>query len=229
MAGRGVFLVFEGGEGAGKSSQATMLAVALRERGLDVVRTREPGGSQIGLAIRAVLLEADEAPSQHAEALLYAADRADHVAKVVGPALRAGKVVICDRYFASTLAYQGAASGIDEAWLWTLFNQTAGALYPDRTFLLDVDPLLGLKRAKGRGETNRFEEADLDFHKKVRVSFLQQAQEARAFRVEGHARRVWNVVDGAQDEQTIHQGILSLALETCTEYGHRPALPADPV
>jgi dTMP kinase len=175
-SGDGLFLVFEGGEGAGKSTQARALGDWLTARGFEVVRTREPGATPLGSRIRSLLLDhSDDAPSARAEALLYAADRAHHVATVIRPALARGAVVLCDRYVDSSLAYQGAGRELapeDVEWLsrWA----TAG-LVPDLVFLLDVDPTIGLTRVENRGEADRLEAESIEFHSRVRRAFLDRA------------------------------------------------------
>jgi dTMP kinase len=173
----GLFVVFEGGEGAGKSTQVAKLARALRGQGREVVVTREPGATKIGKQIRSLLLDGASAElTPRAEALLYAADRAHHVASVVRPALNRGAVVISDRYVDSSLAYQGAGRTlpIDEV-TWLSFWATGG-LKPDLVVLLDVDPKVGLARVTGRGEdADRLESESVDFHERVRYAFLDLA------------------------------------------------------
>ena len=184
----GVFITLEGPEGAGKTTQLTALAEWLSELGLDVMQTREPGAG----AIRALLLEQREAAvCPMAEALLMAADRAQHVDELVHPALAAGKLVLCDRYIDSHIAYQGYGRGLDVGFLRYLNEQAAG-LQPDMTLLLLLPPELGLARAGGRGAADRMEEETLAFHQRVtagyaaiaaaepeRVRVLARAQERR--------------------------------------------------
>lgn len=173
---RGLFVAFEGGEGAGKSTQVAMLADTLRERGWDVVCTREPGGTPTAEAIREVLLEVtDEPMAGRCEVLLFAAARADHAAAVIRPALERGAVVLCDRYIDSSLAYQGAARGFGVADVGAISAWATEELVPDLTVLLDVDPGLGLARAK---DGNRMEEESLRFHEEVRQEFLDLAGRA---------------------------------------------------
>ena len=173
---RGLFVAFEGGEGAGKSTQVQLLADALRERGWDVVCTREPGGTPTAEAIREVLLEVSEQPmAGRCEVLLFAAARADHAAAVIGPALERGAVVLCDRYIDSSLAYQGAARGFGVADVAAISSWATDGLLPHLTVLLDVDPRLGLARAK---DGNRMEEESLRFHEDVRREFLDLAGRA---------------------------------------------------
>ncbi|HZM84640.1 MAG TPA: dTMP kinase [Candidatus Limnocylindrales bacterium] len=170
----GIFLVFEGGEGAGKSTQIKYLAETLRAQGRDVLVTREPGATDVGERIRRMVLDSKLSP--RAEALLYAADRAHHVATVVRPALAARMVVISDRYIDSSLAYQGAgrALAVDEiSWLslWA-----TGGLKPDLVILLDIDPRVGLVRAGRRGApADVVERESLAFHDRVRAAYLDLA------------------------------------------------------
>lgn len=177
VAGTGFFVVFEGGEGAGKSTQAVKLAAWLKLRGYEAVLTREPGATDIGARIRSLVLDSggESAPAPRAEALLFAADRAQHVDKVIRPALERGAVVVSDRYIDSSIAYQGSgrALGKDEiAWVSTW---ATGGLKPDLTVLLDVDPVNGLHRAKAGGTGDRLEQEQLEYHEKVRETFLQLA------------------------------------------------------
>ncbi|WKU08676.1 dTMP kinase [Micromonospora sp. HUAS LYJ1] len=174
----GLFVVFEGGEGAGKSTQLEVLATRLREQGRDVVVTREPGATAVGERIRALVLEDSgaDAPSPRAEALLYAADRAHHVATVVRPALIRGAVVISDRYVDSSLAYQGAGRTLPVDEVSWLSSWATGGLKPDLVVLLDVDPRTGLSRAAARNQgADRLEAESVAFHERVRYAFLDLA------------------------------------------------------
>jgi dTMP kinase len=174
----GLFVVFEGGEGAGKSTQLTVLAERLREQNRDVVVTREPGATAVGERIRSLVLEktGDEAPSARAEALLYAADRAHHVATVVRPALVRGAVVISDRYVDSSLAYQGAGRTLPAQEVSWLSSWATGGLKPDLVVLLDVEPRTGLSRVESRNQgADRLEAESIAFHERVRYAFLDLA------------------------------------------------------
>jgi dTMP kinase len=171
----GLFIAFEGGEGAGKTTQARLVAIWLREQGYDVVTTHEPGATKIGMRLRALLLDtAHTGMSPHCEALLYAADRAEHVAKVIDPALDRGAVVITDRYIDSSLAYQGAGRGQSIADIRSLNSWATDGREPDLTILLDMDPLEGLSRRARSAD--RLEAEPLDFHRRVRAGFLTLAR-----------------------------------------------------
>jgi dTMP kinase len=176
MTGRGFFVAFEGGEGVGKSTQIARAATWLRSLGHQVVETREPGGTPLGQQLRALVLDPDGQVSPRAEALLYAADRAQHVETVIRPALASGAVVLTDRYVDSTLAYQGAGRGLDDADVLTAW--ATGGLTPDLTVLLDLDPRIGLARAGARAAPDRLESASLSFHDAVRAAFRTLAEAA---------------------------------------------------
>ncbi len=169
----GFFLVVEGGEGAGKSTQLRLLERWLSERGHDVLSTREPGGTELGVGVRALLLDPDGTVSPRAEALLYAADRAQHVDAVVRPALQRGAVVLGDRYVDSSLAYQGAGRELEAEQVATLSRWATDGLRPDLTVLLDIDPVVGLARAGDAPD--RMEAESLAFHRRVRQGFLDLA------------------------------------------------------
>jgi dTMP kinase len=169
----GMFVVFEGGEGAGKSTQLQRLASVLTTEGYDVVVTREPGATPEGRKVRELLLDPASTLSPRAEALLYAADRAQHVAHVVLPSLARGAVVLSDRYVDSSLAYQGAGRALEPQEVAQLSAWATQGLVPALTVLLDVDPAVGLARATG--EPDRIEQESLAFHRSVRQSFLDLA------------------------------------------------------
>ncbi|MDP9069649.1 MAG: dTMP kinase [Actinomycetota bacterium] len=174
-AERGSFIVFEGGEGAGKTTQMEALVRWLEARGEGVVTTREPGGTSIGNRIRDILLDPSAADMDaRAEALLYAADRAQHVKDVILPALRAGKTVVSDRFVDSSLAYQGAARGLGIEEIYRISEWATGGLLPDVVFYLDIDPETGLGRIEQ--EPDRIESEKKEFHEKVSRGYLQLAQ-----------------------------------------------------
>src|SRR5438093_9623260 len=181
----GLLISFEGGEGSGKSTQIARIAARLRRRGVEPVTTREPGGTLLAEAVRAVLLDPGLEPSAVVEALLVEAARADLVDRVVRPALAAGRVVLCDRFVDSTLAYQGGGRGLDRAMLEAWNRAATGGLTADLTLLFDVDPALGLARRAGAEPPpsgppadgrNRLDREPVDFHRRVRACFLELAQ-----------------------------------------------------
>ena len=175
---RGKFLSIEGGEGAGKSTQVRRLADELRARGLDVIVTREPGGSEGGEAIRDLLMQGEvKRWSAHTEALLFAAARADHVEKVIQPALGIGNWVISDRFIDSSRAYQGVAGGIDDAAVLALHGFGSRGLLPDRTLVLEVPPEIGAERAAARdgAAADRFAARERAFHDDVAAAFRRFA------------------------------------------------------
>ncbi|WP_288434661.1 dTMP kinase [uncultured Deinococcus sp.] len=171
----GLFLTFEGPEGAGKSTQLAALVRRLRAAGHTVTETREPGGTLLGTEVRRVVLDPALEMGPLPEFLLYSASRAQLVAEVIRPALERGEVVVCDRYADSTLAYQGYGRGLDLGFLERVTQEATGGLRPDLTVLLDLDPALGLARAAQRGQPDRLERADLAFHTRVREGFLALA------------------------------------------------------
>lgn len=194
---KGLFVVFEGGEGSGKSTQARLLSKALCALGVHNHLTHEPGDTELGTDLRNLLLKRGRNPmSMKAEALLFAADRAEHVEKLIRPSLDRGDVVICDRYMASTIAYQGFAGGLVAGGVEHISNWASGSLYPDITFLLDIDPKIGLARAKTRGDQTHFEDEEIAFHDCVRMGFLSQ----RAL--------TWITIDATDSVHEIHKTIV---------------------
>jgi len=174
-APRGLLLALEGGEGAGKSTQARLLAIWLREQGYDVVATQEPGATKVGMRLRALLLDTTHVGlSPRAETLMYAADRAEHVASVIRPALERGAIVITDRYVDSSLAYQGAGRRLPVSEVAGLNRWATGGLVPDLTILLDLPPAAGLGRRERSAD--RLEAEPAEFHQRVRSGFLALAE-----------------------------------------------------
>ncbi|HWJ81825.1 MAG TPA: dTMP kinase [Nocardioides sp.] len=170
---RGVFVCLEGGEGSGKSTQARLLADRLTAEGYAVRLTHEPGDTSVGKELRRIVLSPETGELAHrTEALLYAADKAEHVETLVLPALDRGEVVITDRYVDSTLAYQGAGRDLDPAELEEVARWATGDLRPHLTVVLDLDPATGLERFEGR---DRIEGESLEFHRRVRQAFLDLA------------------------------------------------------
>lgn len=174
---RGRFITLEGGEGAGKSTNARYIKAWLEQRGREVILTREPGGSPLAEAIRGVVLQpwAEGMPPM-TEALLMFAARSAHLEATVLPALESGKDVICDRFVDSSYAYQGAGNGFPVSRLQALEEMVLGDLRPDLTIVFDLDPEIGLQRARSRGEQNRFEDETLAFMQRVRQAFLDRAR-----------------------------------------------------
>jgi len=173
-----LFIAFEGGEGAGKSTQIALLADRLRERGERVFATHEPGATSVGKAIRSLLLHTDEPITARSEALLFAADRAHHVETEIRPRLADGWQVLCDRYVDSSIAYQGAGRELAAGEVARVSEWATGGLLPDLTVLLDLAPELGLARAGNRARHDRLERERLDFHERVRQGFLELAAAA---------------------------------------------------
>jgi len=173
MAARGVFITFEGGDGSGKSTQIQSVRDWFESRGREVIVTREPGGTELGTEIRRLVQNGPEDVDARTEALLYAADRAYHVATVIAPALERGAVVLGDRYIDSSLAYQGAARslGVDE--IASLSAWATQGLYPSLTFLLDLPPEVGARRRTDAPD--RMERESMDFHERVRHQYLRLA------------------------------------------------------
>ncbi len=177
---RGQFITFEGIEGCGKSTQITKLSEYLKKRGLEVLLTREPGGTEISEKIRKILLDsAHTAMDPVTELMLYAASRRQHITEVIEPALTAGKIVLCDRYADATTAYQGAARRVDFKILGELHEIATDGLMPEITILLDCPVEVGLARARSRdagdgsqGNSDRFEQEKMAFHERVRTGYL---------------------------------------------------------
>ncbi len=171
---RGLLVAFEGGEGAGKSTQARLLAIWLRENGYDVLATHEPGATKVGMRLRALLLDtAHTGLSPWAEVMMYAADRAEHVSSVIEPALGRGTIVVTDRYVDSTLAYQGGGRQLPLNPIRRVNELATGGLVPDLTFLLDLPPAAGLGRRASSAD--RLEAEPEPFHDRVRATFLALA------------------------------------------------------
>lgn len=168
-----MFITFEGSEGGGKTTQIALLADYLQQQGFSVCITRQPGGTEIGQQIRNCLHDvANTAMTAKAEILLYAADRAQHVGEIIQPALDAGKIVLCDRYTDSTMAYQGYGRGLDLNTLQWINEFATDQLQPDLTFLLDVDITTGLqRREQGDLEMNRMDQQAIAFYERVKAGF----------------------------------------------------------
>ena len=200
------FITIEGGEGAGKSTAQRFITDRLTERGITTVQTREPGGMPLAEAIRETLLSVDgEAPVEMTELLLVFAARAQHLAKVIEPALSRGDWVLSDRFTDATYAYQGAARGLSTATILHLEQLVVGGRQPDKVLILDLPPEIGMTRARSRGELDRFEREDHDFYERVRAGYLARA-EAMPER--------YSVIDAAQTLPQV-ESALTAEIETC--------------
>ena len=201
--GSGRFITLEGGEGAGKSTQARRLAATLRERGLQVLVTREPGGSPGAEEIRGLLVTGGAGRwSAVSETLLHFAARRDHLERTVWPALESGVWVISDRFADSTMAYQGYGLGLNRDIITRLYANVIGKFYPDMTLVLDLPAEAGLARAGARGAADRYEGMDLEFHRRLRDGFLDIA---------AHDPRSCAVIDAAGSEDDVAAEILEAA------------------
>ena len=197
-----MFISLEGPEGSGKSSQLPLLAEYIESLGYSVVRTREPGGTKIGDQIREVLVRMDnENLHPRSEILLFLAARAQVVEELLKPSLAEGKVILCDRFGDSTLAYQGYGHGLDLDKLRTMLQFATNGLKPDLTILLDVDILTGLKRKKAKEEWNRLDAYETSFHERVRKGYHQLAQE--------DSER-WRIVDASQPADLVQDQLRTL-------------------
>ncbi len=200
-----VFITLEGPEGGGKSTQAQRLADHLRSQKLDVLFTREPGGTEIGDQIRQVIMSLEnKSMSPEAEFLLFSASRAQVVRELIRPHLEQGGIVICDRFYDSSLAYQGYGHELDLELLRTITGFVTGGLIPDLTILLDLTSELGLERRKQDGRWNRLDDYDLAFHERVREGYLLLA-DAEPDR--------WVRIDAAQTEDQIQEQIREVVTE----------------
>jgi dTMP kinase len=202
---KGLFITFEGTEGSGKSTQLHLLAAVLKEYRIPHIVTREPGGSRLSTQLRRwILNKLDYNLMPRTELLLFLADRAQHVGEVVEPALKQGKVVLCDRYSDSTLAYQGGGRGFDMKLL-RILNRAASELNPDLTLLFDLPVEIGLRRALGRGRgKDRMERENLKFHRAVRRVYLETARKEM---------NRFIVIDASQSREFTYQEMLEKLIE----------------
>ncbi len=200
-----MFVSFEGPDGSGKTTQAGLLCQALEARGLDIVQTREPGGTAIGEQIRDILHDmVNKIITPKTEALLYSAARAQHVKEVILPALERGAIVVCDRYAESTLAYQGYGHGLQLATLRRITDFCTEEVYPDLVIYLDLTAAEGLGRKRrdqreGRGEWNRMDQQALTFHRRVREGYLEMARQ------DGDR---WLILDATRSVEALHEAVL---------------------
>ncbi|WP_165669106.1 dTMP kinase [Metapseudomonas otitidis] len=206
----GLFITLEGPEGAGKSTNRDFIAARLRERGVEVLLTREPGGTPLAERIRELLLApSDESMAVDTELLLMFAARAQHLDRVIRPALEAGQVVLCDRFTDATYAYQGGGRGVSMARIAELERFVQGSLHPDLTLVFDLPVEVGLQRAAARGRLDRFEQEDRSFFEAVRQTYLERADQAP---------ERYRVIDAAKplaDVQRYLDTLLPELLERC--------------
>lgn len=205
-----MFITLEGPEGSGKSSQLPELADFLCEQGYPVLITREPGGTEIGDQIRQVLVSLDnQALQPRTEILLFLASRAQLVEEVIKPALQDGKIVLCDRYGDSTLAYQGYGHGLDLTFLRSMLAFATDNLKPNLTLLLDLDVEAGLLRKKREDEWNRLDAYEVSFHKRVQQGYYElAAQEPER----------WRVIDAAQPKESVQLSMRQVVLQFIKKY-----------
>ncbi len=206
---RGLFITLEGGEGAGKSTMMARISGWLSDAGHQVITTREPGGTPLAETIRSLVLDAsiesgDDTPAPLTELLLMFASRAQHLERLIRPALAAGKTVLCDRFTDATWAYQGGGRGMDRHWIAMLEELVHGDLQPDITLLLDLDAAHGLERANSRGEPDWFEREQAEFFDRVRAAYLTRAKAAP---------ERFAVIDASGDEETVWAGIEAILQE----------------
>ena len=195
------FIVLDGVEGCGKSTQAELLAQCLRQRGEQVTLTHEPGGTAVGEAIRAVLLDTNLQISALTEAFLFCASRAQHMQEVIEPALAAGNIVICDRFSSATAAYQGYAGDLGPELFEQLDELATGGRHPDMTIILDIDPATGRKRKQSAAGPDRIERKGDDYHRRVRAGFLEYAHQLGSRAA---------IVSAEAPPQQVHQAILEV-------------------
>ena len=210
MSQNSLLITFEGGEGSGKTTQSQILYNTLKEKGFEVIKTREPGGTKFAETIREILVQGESNKINNiSELLLFAAARADHVQKVIKECLKDNKIVICDRFTDSTLAYQGYAGNLDLDLVKEVNRISIGEISPDLTFIFDIDPTLGIERALGENnKETRFEEKDIMYHKKIRDGYMDIARD-------NPDRCV--VINGTIDIEQISKKILELTLDKINE------------
>lgn len=213
MTVRGLFITVEGGEGVGKSTNMAYLEKELVGHGVDLLVTREPGGSTLGERVRELLLAVDgQAIDPMAELLLVFAARAQHISTRIEPALAAGKWVLCDRFTDATYAYQCGGRGIDRGAVSALEQLVQGELRPDCTLLLDAPVATGMARAQGRGELDRFEREELAFFERVRATYLELAENSSGR---------YRIIDASQPLETVQQQLLKVCNELTACWGVR--------
>lgn len=195
----GLFITFEGCDGCGKTTQLELLAQYLKDKGFDVITTREPGAQGLGVKLREILLNYDGEVSSNCESFLFLADRAQHIDTIVKPAISKGKIVLCDRHIDSTAAYQGYGRGLDLQQINYLNNLATGGLKPDLTLLFDVDTRTSMQRV-GKNQ-DRMESAGIAFQEKVRQGYLELAK--------AEPKRI-KVFDSGKTIQQLHQEVITI-------------------
>jgi dTMP kinase len=217
MSTRGLFITMEGGEGVGKSTNIAFLEQQLRERGVDLLVTREPGGSKLGESLRQLLLDVrDEAVDPMAELLMMFAARAQHISLRIEPALAAGHWVLCDRFTDATYAYQCGGRGIARSAVATLEELVQAELRPDCTLLLDAPVNTGMARARERGELDRFEQEKLVFFERVRATYLDLAESSSGR---------YRIIDASAPLEAVQQQLLKICNELTACWGGRHPRP----
>jgi dTMP kinase len=217
MTARGLFITVEGGEGVGKSTNIAYLQQQLAAQGVELLVTREPGGSALGERIRQLLLAVDaEEIDAMAELLLVFAARAQHISTLIEPALAAGKWVLCDRFTDATYAYQCGGRGIDPGAVSALEQLVQGELRPDCTLLLDAPVSTGMARAQGRGELDRFEREELAFFERVRRTYLELAETSSGR---------YRIIDASQSLENVQQQLRKVCHELTECWGVRHPAP----
>lgn len=196
---QGLFITFEGPDGCGKTTQMKLLAEYLEKKGEEVVLTREPGGKGLGEKVREILLNYDGEVSDRCESFLFLADRAQNIDIIINPAVKAGKIVLCDRHIDSTVAYQGYGRGLDIERINMLNNLATNGKKPDLTFVFDVDVETSMKRV-GK-EKDRMESAGIDFHNRVRQGYLELAKQ--------EPNRI-KVIDATKSIEEIHDEVINI-------------------
>ncbi|EKE04709.1 MAG: Thymidylate kinase [uncultured bacterium] len=199
MDKRGLFITFEGIDGSGKSTQLNKVAEFLKEKNIDCIITRDPGGTDLGSKLRNILLNYEGKIYPLCELFLYLADRAQHVDEKIIPALNSGTVVLCDRYIDSTIAYQGYARGLNIEELVSLNNFATHTLWPDLTLIFDINPEISLKRVGDNKD--RLESESINFHKKVREGYLELAKQ--------HPSRI-KIINSNQSIEDIYKDVMQI-------------------
>lgn len=213
MISRGLFITVEGGEGVGKSTNIAFLEEHLKSHGVDLIVTREPGGTPLAENIRKLLLQVDtESIAEITELLLMFAARAQHIQQLIEPALASGQWVLCDRFTDATYAYQGGGRQINSRKIQQLEQLVQGELRPDYTLLLDAPVEIGMERARGRGELDRFEQEKLDFFERVRRTYLKLARESSGR---------YRILDASQSLDEVQEQLNEVCAELLTCWGVR--------